>query len=559
VGSPFRAYTSSVGQLFYGYGYRHDEVKLITMPELKATAKFKRYFEPQDPMRRPPVLVSLGCHVDGVALPHPDPNDPRTMEAGVRYRFARACPARNKTKLIKFRLFVRNWLEKNMTPLECTSDISFKTWLANTNYPEWRKEELRRVHDKVVNINDPKYFKVKSFMKDECYPDYKHARGINARSDAFKCFMGPFFKLIEDQLYANPNFIKHVPVRDRAEYIYNRLYAVGGVYLATDFSSFESSFEKEFMEACEFELYEYMTQHLQHEETFRLFLKRVLAGVNKCQYKWFLVLLLATRMSGEMCTSLGNGFSNLMLMSFVCAEAGSAEIISVTEGDDGLSRVDGPPPTEKDFSDLGFTIKLEVHEKISTASFCGIVFDEDDKNNITDPRKVLASFGWTSARYAKSRTSKLGKLLRCKALSLAYQYPGCPIIQCLATYGLRVTRKFTLGNVLEDRSLPWWNRQLLAEVLAYHDERGIDPRPVGSNSRLLVEKLYNITVEAQYAIENYLNGLNEICPLQIPFIHDLVPFAWTDYWQKYVAPRTLDDYPGIIGNPRRDWLLLGFI
>jgi hypothetical protein len=48
---------------------------------------------PWDPSIRPIIQRSLGCHVRGVALPHPDPACPNTMIAGVCKPLL-ACPQR---------------------------------------------------------------------------------------------------------------------------------------------------------------------------------------------------------------------------------------------------------------------------------------------------------------------------------------------------------------------------------------------------------------------------------------------------------------------------------
>lgn len=328
-----------------------------------------------------------------------------------------------------------------MTPL---SEVpTFGDWLDDTPYTESRKAQLEVANDECLANggiwSDPKYTAVKSFMKDETYTDYKYPRAINSRHDAFKCACAPFFKAIEKELFKLPFFIKKVPVRDRPAYILERLYAPGAKYIATDYTAFESLFTKELMMDCEFILYEYMTANLAEGRTWFAMIRKVLGGINRLAFKHFILELVATRMSGEMCTSLGNSFCNLMAALFILAECGTRNAVGVVEGDDGLFRVDKRVPTIQDFADLGLNIKIELHDDVATASFCGLIFDRDDLANVTDPREVLASFGWTSAKYlrASDRTHKM--LLRAKALSLLYQYPGCPILQPLALWAMRHT------------------------------------------------------------------------------------------------------------------------
>jgi len=492
-------------------------------------------------LKRPVVQVHLGSWAVGVVRPHPCSLDTGTIIAGARKRFLRNPPAAETALMEKFRRFVRRRCRKLFTPIPSDADVSVETWLSHTSYPDWRRKELQLQWDGVASMWDPdkshRYFRCSSFMKDEDYPTYKHARAINSRSDAFKCAVGPVFKLIEEQVYRHEAFIKHVPVADRPQYIMGLLYREGAKYFATDYTAFESLFTRQLMEACEFELYAYMTKYLPYGGEFMRLVREVLGGLNLCVFKDFKVMVEATRMSGEMCTSLGNGFSNLMLMQFMCSELGCSKVRGVVEGDDGLFTMVGTPPTAEDFARMGLIIKAEVHDTISTASFCGLVFDQEDLINVTDPRKVLASFGWTSRRYARARTSKLVVLLRCKALSLAYQYPGCPIIAELGMYGVRCTEKHSSKNAVSFRDLLYRKGHFdsyKTELLLGAMKCGCIPqKKPGMNTRLLVERLYGITLEVQLSIESYLRSLKTIQPLDHWSFPTIFPELWYSHASKY--------------------------
>jgi len=473
------------------------------------------------------------------------------MAAGVCKRFAVAPPTPDLSRLLRLQLFVRKFIRKNFTPLDWNSDTSVETWLEHTAYPLWRKEELKKVWEKCGGRLSSKDLRCKSFMKDETYPEYKHARGINSRSDAFKCMVGPIFKLIEKVVYDHPSFIKHVPVHKRPDYIMGKLHQLGAKYFATDYTAFESLFVREVMEACEFELYDYMTQQLPDHDWFMEVCRGVLAGLNHCDYKAFTVELQATRMSGEMCTSLGNGFSNLMFMLFLCEEVGSTYVDGVVEGDDGLFVISGPAPSKTDFESIGLLIKLETVDDISEASFCGILFDPVEHANVRDPRRVLATFGWTAGKYAASGSRKMKALLRCKALSLAHQYPGCPIIQELAQYGLRVTVGVHSGDLWKtanSKSVNEYQRGVLMDALL----RPVPPAPVGIRSRLLVERMFQVPVEDQMRFELYLSRLSTIQPLQPGVLEPILSSVWKAYNDKYVLPAPAQLlYPGL--PVRREW------
>lgn len=405
--------------------------------------------------------------------------------------------------------------------------------MAATNYPLWRKEELKAVNGECFDINDPteRYFQCKSFMKMETYAEYKYPRAINSRSDEFKCEVGPIFKLIEEQVFKLDWFIKKIPVADRPAYIVNQLYREGAEYYATDYTAFEANFVKKLMESCEFVMYEYMTKHLSNGKEFMNLIKKVLLGDNVCVFKHFDVSVPATRMSGEMCTSLGNGFSNLMFMLFMCKKHGVTEVAGVVEGDDGFFTGKGNFPTEEDFKKLGLMLKMERHTEISKASFCGLIFDEEELANVTDPKEVLASFAWVSARYKTSKSSKLRALLRCKSLSLAYQYPGCPIIQELAIYGLRMTRGHNIRPIIDnDRTMSMWDREQLLEAIAHP----ILHSPVGPRTRALVEDKFDISIDSQLKIEAYLKNKDDLLPLDVGDALGDIPDSWTDYADRYV-------------------------
>lgn len=508
---------------------------LPALPEAKSGTKISDV-KGGDKSYRPPVMVSAGPILEGAAMPHADQTDSATTAAGARKRFVNKPPIGCRVKKRAFRRFVRRWIRKNLIPLSPQTDTTCGTWLDSTDYPKWRRDELMAVCEDLGdwdNLNWEDTF-CKSFVKDEVYPEYKHCRIINSRTDRFKVVVGPIFRLIEKELFKLPWFIKRIPTADRPNYIMDRVWSPGCKYFATDYSSYEAAFTSELMEACEFELYLYMVSRLPNGLKWFAIVKAVLAGETRCVFKRFYVIVLATRMSGEMCTSLGNGFTNLMISLFVFTTLGYSmdQIAGVVEGDDGLFRISAAVPTEKDYEDLGLIIKIELHETISTASFCGLIFDETDRLNVTDPLEVLATFGWLSARYARAGRSKKMALLRCKALSLAYQYPGCPIIASLARYALRMTRSYSIdGVLLKDRTMSMWERTQLLEAVRHPIVEIKTP----INTRLLVESRYGITIAQQLLIEKELDEKQDLHPIQAVCIRDWIPKQWKHYYGHFVV------------------------
>lgn len=512
------------------------------MPKIEAIKRGVELQQLDCPVKpRPIVAVSLGPILMGTTLFHTDPGDRDTMIAGALKRFLARLPRINTPLVRRFNRHVRRRLREEFVPLCEFHDFSIETWLAASNYPDWRKQEILAAWEENYTVlNDEKTWKVKSFMKDEGYMDIKHARGINSRTDAFKALVGPLFHAIETVVFQHPVFVKYVPVRKRAEYLWDSLWTPEGKYIATDYTTFEASFIRVLMMSCEFELYLYMLRHTPEFLTMLFVCWVIIGGRNVCTFRYFIVWVFATRMSGEMCTSCGNGFSNWMLCDFVCHESGT-NYVGRFEGDDGLARIWGSPIQEGLFAELGMKIKLLHEPELSEASFCGLIFDPVDKAIVTDPIKVLASFGWGKAEYRGSRDDVLLQLLKAKSLSFLYQYPGCPIITELAKYGLRMTLDKKIRKTILERY--GWKRDVLEEALAQDVEQLMDTN-IGMNTRILVENKFGVSVEVQLEVEAYLRNKVDLEPLLLPLI--VTPPNLQQYNEDYVVwwPVGDDDFIG---------------
>jgi len=209
-----------------------------------------------------------------------------------------------------------------------------------------------------------------------------------------------------------------------------------------------------------------------------------------------------------------------------------AECRGVVEGDDGLYYVRGEPPTVKDFESLGLKIKLAEIRVAEIGSFCGMIFDSREGSIICDALKQMAKFGWASGTYRHSSQKKRKVLLRAKALSMAYQYAGCPILTSLARYGLRVTQGVRVDKFLESERNVYY-RELAKNVPK--DERDIVWKEVGIATRLLYHELYGVTVEDQLDIEAYLDSLTDLQPLDHKAIIRNCHTHWQLYYSMYVG------------------------
>jgi hypothetical protein len=317
-------------------------------------------------------------------------------------------------------------------------------------------------------------------LKLEPYDLIKYARTINSRTDRFKVWAGPLAKAIEERVFALPYFIKHVPVVDRPTVI-NALKKAGLIYAEWDFSSFEKHFRKKIMEAIEFELYRFMLPAVSDDDIS--FLTGVLGGKNVLNFQLGRATILARRLSGEMFTSLGNGFTNLMLVLFLAEQKG-IHANGVVEGDDGLFALDGRL-TSEDWARLGFTVKeIHYYDDPGKAHFCGMIFSES-MEIIRDPVRFFQKFGWTHSNI-HAGPKIMNRLLRAKALSVLYETPQCPIIGAAAWRVLKITRGYeplfvsdgyhdTSKIPRDEKFLPAFAPQMDTRNL-FRDKFGVDER-----------------------------------------------------------------------------------
>lgn len=543
------------------YGVRLHEMKFPQIPQWKPTVRLLNYRK-SDPAYRPPVAESLGCHVVGAVPFKVDPSDAETTAAGVLKRSATLTPSPDPQLLEELFRFMEWFVPTQFSPLAANTDVTFETWLASCkNYSQARKNELIRIHHEIRNRKSRRNFSVKSFVKDEWYDDIKHSRIINSRADAFKCMVGPKFRAIENVFFKHKDFIKKIPVADRPAYIRRRLHRRGCKVQCADFTAMEAHFHGRVFE-IEFWFYHYMLQFVEGVEEFDEWMNTVLNGENQCFLKNFLVKVFGSRMSGEMNTSLGNGFVNWILSKFFAYRNGCLEQHDgLFEGDDSIV-VTPFPPTVEDYRRIGFTVKIFEVDSIEEASFCGLIFDADDQVNVTDPIMELLTFGWTNKRYVGAKMATKLSLLRCKSLSMMYQYQGCPVLAALARYGLRVSRGYCIDKVRYQLS-QWEQDQLTEATDQYKRDRfaSISNRQIGDGTRLLVEKKFGLRYEHQIEIEKTLDAMTTLTPIDIPFLTMYVPDLYRRVYRDYVVEASqLSDpfYPAVRQPEVHDpWTLTG--
>jgi len=475
--------------------------------------------------------VSLGMHVEGAALPLPDTGSWENWGDAVSYRCCRPAPRKTPPRLLRhLRAYVRVFVRRHFRPLEGNTDLSLQTWLSKTSYSAVIKNQFLKAAELGVDPFSAKAQRFKGFLKSERMPSCsKIPRGINAPSITLKMHLGPVFHAIEEIVYSHKAFVKHIPERDRPKYIMDTIGWEGSL-IATDYTCFDGHLGAQLRNVCEWELYKYMCSRLPLRNTI-LELIQTQMGFRRVSSK-FGSFMSDCRMSGEMCTSLGNGFTNLVLMSYILNGKGVRNANGIVEGDDGLFVVREGLVTPKDFEALGMRIKIKRCSDVSSAEFCGLIFDTSVRENVVDPAYYLASTGWSigAQRFAGPRVRK--ELLRAKGYSLLYMAPKAPVIRSLAKYILRCTRGL---NCREDTSM--W-RHTFANGDFEHYKPELDARllgPIPFENRILVERCFGVSVGHQLQIERYLDTQETIHTLDLPEIREIMPVEWCRYFNQYSA------------------------
>jgi len=488
-------------------------------------------------------VVSLGCNVKGACQPFPDCDDVESNILGAKHRYLRLTPKICAAELHSFRGFVRMLLRRFFKPLDA-HDPNFE-WpnyiehLRDAGYSTRQIEDYDRAHEELETGDYSRLYELKGHTKPEFYPEYKHNRMINARNMKFRALLGPVAHAMEAYIYdfeirGHKVFIKHVPVSERARYIIQNTSPGSAVY-ETDHSAFEAHMAPQVMECCEVALYRYLLKNHPRRSFVMEHIVKALVGINKSVHNGFVTRCRGRRMSGDMVTSLGNGFTNMCVLAYTLYRCGYNydDCDFFVEGDDGVTQVSVPLasggrrlPHEGDFKNLGFEVKMAKRSSFAESTFCTIVADEQVGEVLIDPAEALVKFGWTFSN--DKLNPKLHKqLLHAKALSLLCEAPACPIVRALADYGIRVTRGVAPRF---DRLERWWTSQLeLTDGhIAYCLSKSVDAR-----SRYVVEHEFGVPIALQLHVERYLAGLESLRALDDPIILSMMKPVWFHYYDNH--------------------------
>jgi len=531
------------GEEVFLYGYNVDEVALEPLTDehykpKQGDTKLQTIATSNPEVRRP-AMIGLNHMVKGAAYFRPNTSDPLSAGQGALKRLWHDRPPLNRRLLRKLRRFVGKWCRRNLTPLTVDDVLDFEQWLAQVNQPLSVKEEYRKAYQQFLDseLSAQVLRKKKGFVKKEFYDQPKYHRIISSPSDLEKVVQGPLAHAIEEKLFALPFFIKKIPREHWPKYIADICDGEGLNCYNSDYSSFEASFVAEIKAAVELQMAEFMLSNFLATEGAVDMLSRTCKVT--IMSKLFVGWMKARRHSGEMTTSLFNGFSNLVVNEFVARKINGATIFrGVVEGDDGLFVHNGRQPTAAQFEELGFLIKLIPVERYYESSFCGVVFHPDSMRTLANPWKAVMTASWASDDYLRSRKETRRMLGIVKGLSYLAQYPGCPVIHELSQWLLRVNgfERSKLEQYLlwyeGQRATGWWERINVAHM---RNVKLDDCEPVLSD-RILVAKLFGMSIGVQEELERRFREAQSHVD-----VSDLAPTQYVEHWSGYTRCRKIAD------------------
>jgi len=290
-------------------------------------------------------------------------------------------------------------------------------------------------------------------------------------------------------------------------------------FLETDYSSFEGSFDPTYVDVVECALWRHIFKNN----------PRVLDTVMKCYYSvnidngaitykprtdklmsnYYTARVVGARMSGEMWTSLANGFSNLMNMLFI-AHINGIKLDGFVEGDDGIFGMDSMNVAPNDFQDLGFDIKMKIHTNLEDTDFCGNIFSLTTDHALLPPEQIVR-LAWThSPTYFYAKKPKLIALLRMKVMSTYVLGKHTPILGPLCS---KIISLIGFGPMLHEVSTRWWDQQLEK----YLEQEKFEPVIICPDDRILYQHRFGINITTQLALEKIIETCTSLENLYLPY------------------------------------------
>lgn len=422
-----------------------------------------------------------------------------------------------KWRMAQFREFVKNYV-KRYQPIpyyELNHDF-LDTWL-NDGDGKYTCAQKKMFHRELDGFYDPqvkkrKLFEVNSFIKREFYTERKEPRIINAPSQMLKAVTAPYLKKMEEVVY-DDHFIKHKTRMEVAEML-GRIQKEYSLLYETDYSSFEGTFSKELMASCELILFKRLLAN--NPEVYDI-IATVDLGTRRLRSKFGNdrgeANLAGSRLSGCMWTSLGNGFTNYMVIKFIEHMTAKRKKLPIhtdflVEGDDGLIG----SSVELDWEiagQLGLRLKCHKSHNFNELSFCGLCLGPQGLMPGSFQR-VIEKFGYSTQHELlnpenqhRTYVKRLGReLIKAKAMSLLASNKAVPILQPLAVKIIELTST-------EKVNLRHFNYYWEIEMQNVLGE-SMQPTPISHESRQFFADRYGIGIKRQQRIEEQIQQMTDV-------------------------------------------------
>jgi len=447
------------------------------------------------------------------SVPCSDPSDPVMIKESFSYRINPLLPKVQDNVYAELLLFVQQHL-KTLTMID--NDLNIKVlpkiedvrqftinWLNSvSHYSKTFKNHLLICFDKIYYDNTfhlgPKKFICNTFPKAEFFEEPKRARLINSRSDYFKVAVGAFIQAIEHEIYKLHNFVKGTPINQIPSKLNNL--DKYKYKIETDYSSFESCFSPQYTACVEQQLFKHFL--VNNPEVMKIIdlcyndggrpRVNILKGTN------YSASVIGSRMSGEMWTSLANGFSNYINLKFLLKDYPSGNVDFYVEGDDGIIGIETKYLTNQMFTNLGFKIKMVYGEDLSHTRFCGNLFVPGLNQLVINPEQITRFFFTCSQKFINMKLIGAKKLLLSKAMNLYSTGQFTPIIAVLAYQVIKILKSYKTISYL----LPYWE---IAKQRIKVDFDHLNYPQIHPLNRQLYAEQYGISISGQLRLENFIS------------------------------------------------------
>lgn len=585
-------------------GYRTDEIS--DMPVIKEVVRNFKICD-LDEQRESNTIVRkmtalTNYNVYGCLSPIPDTGDANNVREGFMKRIGCAVPEPDDSVKMLLPMYVDHFinfyhLDGKITEMlagEMERYMDWDQYKLTLRYDPARLKQLEEIRKEVDQLDtfdfadnaegrfqNYLWTKIEAHVKWESYKgEMKYARLIFARVDWFKVFYGSYAKIMQQCIYEclEQFCCTNLPVKDLPKHMVDK-YSLCALILSTDFSAFESHNYPWVMRNI---FFKFMMRMWGYEFNVELYVSMgVLTGTNIIENVFVWCKVDAKVMSGEVWTSIINWFTNLIFIFFIVECEGYAYctgffvhefsfkffrgvkippvhtfVVFTAAGDDGMTGL--PWLSWVDYSKLsdasylwfyGVNLKLEMKESIAGSGFLSKLYSENDMHTLCDPIKQLAK-GILPLKYANAKVGVKKALARARAMSLLYEFGGCPIVASYALCIIRCTRNVQLKRALIlAQKDDWYKFKAISEAVEWY-ENNVKGKydtwkcEIGMESRQIVEDNFGIPVCTQLYIEEYFDQVDDTSyPLEfnVPCIDLVCSPVEQEFFEKYTCERKTND------------------